>query len=62
MNADSTSKLVRDGQPAMHETGLLIDVRFRGDEVLRVGRMRRAEADGKFSTFIHDLAMQAVAD
>ena len=49
-------------QPAPHETSLLIDIRFRGDEVLRVGRMLRAEADCKFSTFVHDLAMQAVAD
>ena len=49
-------------RPAAHETSLLIDVRFRGDEVLRIGRMLRAEADGKFSTFVHDLAMQAVAD
>ena len=49
-------------RPAAHETSLLIDVRFRGNEVLRVGRMRRAEANGKFSTFVHDLAMQAVAD
>ena len=49
-------------RPAAHETSLLIDVRFRGDEVLRVGRMLRAEANCKFSTFVHDLAMQAVAD
>lgn len=47
---------------AADETSLLIDVRFRGDEVLRIGRMHRAEADGKFSTFVHDLAMRAVAD
>ena len=45
-----------------HETSLLIDIRFRGDEVLRIGRMLRAEADGKFSTFVHDHAMQAVAE
>ena len=44
------------------EDGALIEVFFDGDEVLRAGRMLRAEADGKFSTFIHDLAMQAVAD
>jgi len=42
--------------------GVSIEVFFDGDEVLRVGRMRRAEANCKFSTFVHDLAMQAVAD
>ena len=51
-----------DPRTAAHETSLLIDVRFRDDEVLRIGRMLRAEADGKFSAFVHDLAMQAVAD
>ena len=51
-----------DSRTAAHETSLLINVRFRGDEVLRIGRMLRTEADGKFSTFVHDLAMQAVAD
>ena len=49
-------------KPHAHETGLLIHIRFRGDEVLRIGRMRRAEADCKFSTFVHDLAMRAVAE
>ena len=49
-------------RPAADETSLLIDVRFRGDEVLRIGRMHRAEAEGMFSTFVHDLAMRAVAD
>ena len=53
---------IHDPKRAAHETSLLIDVRFRGDEVLRIGRMLRAEADGKFSRFVHDLAMQAVAD
>ena len=51
-----------NARPAADETSLLIDVRFRGDEVLRIGRMHRAEANGKFSAFIHDLAMRAVAD
>ena len=49
-----------DGDPP--EDGALIEVFFSGDEILRAGRMLRAEADGKFSTFVHDLAMQAVAD
>ena len=44
------------------EDGALIEVFFSGDEILRAGRMLRAEADGKFSTFVHDLAMQAVAE
>ena len=44
------------------EDGALIEVFFSGDEVLHATRMLRAEADGKFSTFVHDLAMQAVAD
>ena len=52
----------RAPKPHAHETSLLFDIRFRGDEVLRIGRMRRAEADCKFSTFVHDLAMQAVAE
>ena len=42
--------------------GVSIEVFFDGDEVLRIGRMRRAEADCKFSTFVHDLAMRAVAE
>ena len=49
-----------DGDPP--EDGALIEVFFSGDEILRAGRMLRAEADGKFSTFVHDLAMRAVAD
>ena len=44
------------------EDGALIEVFFSGDDVLRAGRMLRAEADCMFSTFVHDLAMQAVAD
>lgn len=44
------------------DDGALIEVFFSGDEVLRAGRMHRAEADGMFSTFSHDLAMRAVAD
>ena len=49
-------------KPHAHETSLLIDIRFRGDEVLRIGRMLRTEADCKFSTFVHDLTMRAVTD
>ena len=49
-------------KPHAHETSLLIDIRFRGDEVLRIGRMLRTEADCKFSTFVHDLTMRAVAE
>lgn len=49
-----------DGDPP--EDGALIEVFFSGDEILRAGRMLHIEADGKFSTFIHDLAMRAVAD
>ena len=44
------------------EDAALIAVFFSGDEILRAGRMLRTEANGKFSTFIHDLAMRAVAD
>ena len=44
------------------EGGALIEVFFSGDEILRAGRMLRTEANGKFSTFVHDLAMQAVAE
>ena len=44
------------------EDGALTEVFFSGDEVLRATRMLRAEADGLFSTFVHNLAMQAVAD
>ena len=50
------------GRTPPTDGGIRIELFFDGDEVLRVGRMRRAEADCKFSTFIHDLAMQAVAD
>ena len=32
------------------------------DELGRLGPMRRRTGDGTFSTFVHDLAMQAVAD
>ena len=52
--------MLADGDPP--EDGALIEVFFSGDEVLRAGRMHRAEADGKFSAFVHDLAMRAVAD
>lgn len=50
------------GREPPPDGGIRIEIFFDGDEALRVGRMRRAEADCKFSTFVHDLAMQAVAD
>ena len=50
------------GQEPPPDGGIRIEIFFNGDETLRVGRMRRAEADCKFSTFVHDLTMQAVAD
>ena len=50
----------QESSPA--DGGASIEVFFDGDEVLRVGRMRHAEADCKFSTFVHDLAMRAVAE
>ena len=59
MSTDLASRIT-DGNPP--EDGALIEVFFSGDDVLRAGRMLRAEADGKFSAFVHDLAMRAVAD
>ena len=50
----------QESSPA--DGGVSIEVFFDGDEVLRIGRMRRAEADCKFSTFVHDLAMRTVAE
>lgn len=50
----------QESSPA--DGGVSIEVFFDGDEVLRVGRMLRAEADCKFSTFVHDLTMRAVAE
>ena len=38
------------------------EVIFDDEELARLGPMHRSTAPGKFSTFIHDLAMQAVAD
>ena len=59
MNAEMESELADHDAP---DGGIRIEIFFNGDEALRVGRMRRAEADSKFSAFIHDLAMRTVAD
>ena len=59
MNTDLASRITDANPP---EDGAFIEVFFSGDEILRAGRMHRAEANGMFSTFVHDLAMRAVAD
>ena len=38
------------------------EVIFDDDELGRLGPMHRRTGDGTFSAFLHDLAMQAVAD
>ncbi len=38
------------------------EVIFGGDELARLGPMHRSSGQDTFSTFVHDLAMQAVAD
>lgn len=60
MDKQTLIEQLANGDPP--EDGALIEVFFSGDEILRAGRMLRAEANGKFSTFVHDLAMQAVAE
>ena len=60
MDKQTLIERLANGDPP--EDGALIEVFFSGDEILRAGRMLRTEANGKFSTFVHDLAMQAVAE
>lgn len=38
------------------------EVIFGDDELARLGPMHRSTGQGTFSAFVHDLAMQAVAD
>ena len=59
MNTDLAAVLASGDPP---EDGPLIEVIFGDDELARLGPMHRSTGQGTFSAFVHDLAMQAVAD
>ena len=59
MNSD-LAVMLTDGDPP--EDGAQIEVIFGNDELALLGPMHRSTGQGTFSTFVHDLAMRAVAD